>query len=163
MSQKDVLIGWLNDAYALERNQINVLEKQVKHAEDYPEIKQRFESHLAETRRHAEMVEQCVSQMGSSTSTTKTMMAQISGFMEGLTSGSAQDTVVKDCLADYSMEHLEIGSYKQLIAAAEAAGENDVAEVCRQILREEESMAGWLEGQLGKLAQDHVNRQESTA
>lgn len=163
MSQKDVLIGWLNDAYAMEKNQINVLERQVKHAEEHPQIKQRLESHLAETRRHAEMVEQCVERLGGSTSAAKTAMAQLSGFMESVTTGSAQDTLVKDCLADYSMEHMEIGSYKALIAGAEAAGENEVADVCRQVLRDEENMAGWLEEQLVPMAQTHVRGQETSA
>lgn len=151
----------MNDAYALEKQLIEVLEKQTGHAEDYPAIRQRLEAHLAQTRRHAELVEQCVEQLGGKVSTTKSGLGKMAGFWQGLSSGAADDVLVKDCLADFSMENLEIASYKGLISGAEAAGEMEVADVCERILRDEEEMAQWLEEQIPLVVEDYVAQQQA--
>lgn len=161
MNQREVLISWLNDAYGLEKQLVQALEQKVKHAENHPEMRSRFESHLAQTRRHAELVEQCINQLGGQASTTKSMMAQVTGMWEGMTSGTADDALVKDCLAAYSMENLEIASYKSLIAAAEQIGETQVAETCRQILRDEQEMAQWLDDHLSGVTQGYVSQQQA--
>ncbi len=51
-------------------------------------------------------------------------------------------------LADYASEHFEIACYRSLIAAAEEAGKPQVAEVCSEILEDEEAMADWIEEQI---------------
>jgi ferritin-like metal-binding protein YciE len=56
----------------------------------------------------------------------------------------AGDEVMKGSLASYTFEHMEIASYTILIAAANAAGEAEVAKVCEQNLQEEVDMAEWL-------------------
>ncbi len=48
---------------------------------------------------------------------------------------------VKDLLDAYSMEHFEIACYTALAAAAEKAGLDQVANVCRSIIPDEEKMA----------------------
>jgi ferritin-like metal-binding protein YciE len=159
MSRRDTLIDWLNDAYATEQNQIQVLQSHVKDAEDQPAIRSRLESHLAETRRHAEMVDQCIQDLGGSTSTTKSVMGKISGMFAGAGTGAADDEMVKNCLADYSMEHFEIACYRGLITAAEALGEGRVADTCRRILRDEEQMAAWLQEQVPTVVEGYIVRQ----
>lgn len=56
----------------------------------------------------------------------------------------ASDEVVKGTLASYTFEHMEIASYRILIAAAGELGETGAVEVFRRCLAEEEAMADWL-------------------
>ncbi|ESY93106.1 DUF892 family protein [Mesorhizobium sp. L48C026A00] len=61
----------------------------------------------------------------------------------------AGDEVMKGSLASYTFEHMEIASYKMLIAAAGEVGDAEVQRVCEENLREEVAMADWLENKLG--------------
>lgn len=71
------------------------------------------------------------------------------------------DEVVKGSLAGYTFEHMEIASYKILIAAAEAAGETEVVAVCQANLAEEVAMAEcWMSTPRGspEVSQPRPNR-----
>jgi ferritin-like metal-binding protein YciE len=155
---RETLIGWLNDAYAMERGLVQVLENHANDAKDMPEAYRKITEHLEKTRMHAERVRECVEQLGGSTSSMKTAMGAISGFFQGRSTGASPDELVKNGLSDYAAEHFEIASYRALIVAARALGEERVVSVCEQILRDEEEMATWLERQLPMLVQDYLGQ-----
>jgi ferritin-like metal-binding protein YciE len=71
----------------------------------------------------------------------KTAMGTVGQGFKGLTTQFARDQHIKDLLDAYMMEHFEIACYTSLEAAAEHAGFTQVAEVCRQIIPDEERMA----------------------
>ena len=154
--QKETLLSWLNDAYSMEKGLVQVLENHAKDAKDHPEVSRKITEHLELTRRHADMVEQCIARLGGSTSTLKTALGTIGGFVHGRTTGAAPDELVKNALGDYATEHFEIACYRALIVAARALGASDVAQICEQILRDEEDMARWLESQLPTTVQEYL-------
>lgn len=154
---RETLLSWLNDAYSMERGQIQVLENHVNDVRDKnPEAFQKLTEHLEKTRMHADRVEQCVARLGGSTSSVKTAMGTIAGFFQGRSTGAAPDELVKNALADYAAEHFEIASYRALIAGARALGQNEIVQICEEILRDEEDMARWLERQLPLMVQDYL-------
>ncbi|HEX2642477.1 MAG TPA: ferritin-like domain-containing protein [Thermoanaerobaculia bacterium] len=153
---RETLISWLNDAYALERSLVEVLENHAKDAKDHPEAARRITQHLEETKMHAERVKDCVERLGGSTSSVKTAMGKVTGFFQGISTGAAPDELVKNALSDYAAEHFEIASYRALIAGARALGETEVARICQDILRDEENMASWLESQLPMMVQEYL-------
>jgi ferritin-like metal-binding protein YciE len=57
-------------------------------------------------------------------------------------------------------ESFEIASYRALIAAARALGDEETARVCEEILRDEERMAAWLTENLPRVVQETLHRQE---
>jgi ferritin-like metal-binding protein YciE len=160
--QKETLIGWLNDAFAMEKGLVQVLENHASDVKDRPEMYRKIAEHLEKTKLHADRVRDCVERLGGSTSSVKTAMGTVSGFIHGRTTGAAPDELVKNALGDYASEHLEIASYKALIVAARALGEAEVARICEDILRDEEDMARWLEQQLPTIVQEFLG-QESHA
>lgn len=160
MSQTDQLVTWLNSAYAMEQAQIQVLENHAKDAEDFPGVRARDEQHLEETKRHVERLKYCLQQLGASPSTTKSVMGNITGMIQGASSGMYKDELVKNFLADYASEHFEIACYRSLIAAAHAVGRPEIAEVCREILQDEEAMAEWLEENIPTITETFL-RQEA--
>lgn len=157
--QRDTLIGWLNDAYAMERGLVQVLENHAKDAKDHPEMSRKIQEHLEQTKMHAERVKDCVERLGGSTSTVKTAMGTVSGFFQGMSTGAAPDELVKNALADYASEHFEIACYRALIVAARALGENDVVRVCESILQDEEEMARFLERNLPMAVQEFLGQE----
>ncbi len=145
MSSKEQLVTWLNSAYSMEQSLIKVLENHAKDAKDHPEVRQRDEQHIEETRGHAERVRQCLEILGEKPSKMKSAMGSAMGAMQGAATGMARDEIVKNFLSDYAAEHFEIACYRSLIAGAEELGEPEIARICRSILAEEEAMAQWLE------------------
>ncbi len=153
MTGKDLLINWLNDAHGMENALIQVLEHQIKDARDYPQVRSKLEQHLEQTRRHAQMVKDCVEALGGKTSTVKTGMASLFGSMQALSTGPAKDEMVKNALSDYAAENFEVASYTALIRAAQDLGETRTAQVCEQIRQEDEAMAQWIGQNLPALVQ----------
>ncbi len=157
--QKETLISWLNDAFAMEKGLVQVLENHASDVKDRPEMYRKIAEHLEKTKLHAERVRDCVERLGGSTSSVKTAMGTVSGFIHGRTTGAAPDELVKNALGDYAAEHMEIACYKALIVAARALGEAEVARVCEDILRDEEDMARWLDQQLPTIVQEFLGQE----
>lgn len=152
----DLLIAWLNDAYAMENALIPILENHASDAQNDMSAQARIRQHANETRRHAERVKECVERLGSSTSATKTGFATLSGYVQSVTTGMFSDELVKNALMDYAAEHFEIACYRALSAAAEQLGQPEIAVICNEIMQEEQAMADWLAQSLPTTVQQAV-------
>ncbi|HWH70945.1 MAG TPA: DUF892 family protein [Candidatus Sulfotelmatobacter sp.] len=138
---REHIIDWLREAYAMEKGLEAYLKKvttkdQVSHL-----VKTAATAHLEETRRHAEVVKAMLETLGSDTSALKTGVGMMAQATKGLGTMFASDEQIKDLLDAYSMEHFEIASYTALAAAAESAGLEQVAQMCRSIIPQGEQMA----------------------
>lgn len=162
MSDKDTYVAWLKDAYSMETTLISALQNHAKDARDYPELRNGLETHLEQTRRHAELIKSCIERNGASASALKTGLSNITGQMKNMMNASAADEVVKNTLDDFVAEHLEIGSYIALITAAEQLGDQETAAVCRQILQQEQEAARIVESQIPVVTRGAL-RKEATA
>jgi ferritin-like metal-binding protein YciE len=156
---RENLTAWLRDAYAMEHQAIEILEKQANRLESYPELRAKVRSHLDESHRHAERVERCLHQLGTDTSVLKTALGKMAGTAQQLSGLFASDEVLKSGIADYAFEHYEIASYKTLIAAAAEAGEDQVGTILEENLREEEEMAAWLAWHLPEVTRQYLQRE----
>jgi ferritin-like metal-binding protein YciE len=156
---RDNLAAWLRDAHAMENQAIEILEKQANRLEHYPELRAKVRTHLDETHRQAERVEQCLHQLGTDTSSLKNAAGKMIGTAQQLTGLFASDEVLKSGIADYAFEHYEIASYKMLIAAAAEAGEHEVERRLQENLREEEAMAEWLGQHLPEVTRQYLHRE----
>jgi ferritin-like metal-binding protein YciE len=159
-SPRERLLEWLRDAHAMEQQAEGMLASQAQRIKNYPELKEKFEEHLEETRRQARLVQGCIDRLGSSTSVVKDTIAKMIAFGQGLSGLFVGDEVIKGSLASYTFEHMEIASYRILIAAAEEAGDQETKQVCQQILLEEERMAAWLEVHLGETTRTYLQRMQ---
>ncbi|HLP26382.1 MAG TPA: DUF892 family protein [Acidobacteriota bacterium] len=162
-SSHDQIITWLRDAHAMERNMESVLTRHLRDAQDYPTVREQLEKHLNETRDHARRLEGALETLGATPSTTKDLAAGLLGALQAMSTSVLPDEPVKNALAEYAMEHLEIATYSALIAAAEAAGLIDVSHICSDILREETAMALWLEDQIPQITRMYLEQTASAA
>lgn len=147
-SGDELLVSWLNDAYAMEQALEKVLERHAEDAADDPVVQHRITEHLAETRQHATSVKACVEGLGGSTSKVKSAITSITGVAQGMMNRPATDTMVKNALADYAAEHFEIASYQALLHAAEELGHTEIMPRLKTILAQEQAMADFLAEQL---------------
>lgn len=137
----DRVIPWLNDAYAMEKALVQVLEHRISDVKDFPGVRQMDERHLEETRHHVELVGGCIERLGEQPSSVKSVMGTVFGAMQAPMTGFAQDKVVKNCLTDYAAEQFEVISYRALIEVASQVGDTETVSICEQIMREDQAMA----------------------
>lgn len=160
MEHNKLFVAWLNDAHAMEHTLIEVLENHVDDAKDYPEVQDRIRQHLEETRRHEETIKECIKSLGEDPSDVKAGIGTLKGKMAAVMSAPAKDELVKNALMDYSSEHFEIAAYNALIVAAEHLGHPEIATKCKEILKEEEAMAKFLESNLPTTIKEALDKEE---
>jgi ferritin-like metal-binding protein YciE len=144
----ELLIDWLNDAYAMEQAQIAMLENHARDASDFAEMNQRLLLHIDETRRHASLMHDCLIQLDARPSAVKSGLNRLMNQIRDWATGTDDDELVKNTIADIAAEQFEIASYEALLTAASDVGNQQVVQACEQILRDEYDMAEWLKQHL---------------
>lgn len=157
------LLEWLRDAHAMEEQAEQMLKAQASRIEHYPEIKQRIERHIEETRAQSQKVEGCIARYDESSSFLKDATGKMSAMGQAVGGMFSGDEIVKGCIASYTFEQLEIASYKVLIATAEEAGDMETKRVCEEILEEELAMAAWLDEHMPRTLQQYLQRDEDSS
>jgi ferritin-like metal-binding protein YciE len=155
---RDHLLVWLRDAYAMEGQAIELLERQIERLEHYPQVRAKLEEHLTQTRGQQAALEQTFNLLGSDPSALKTSVMKVAANIQGMLHAFASDEVMKHALASYAFEQFEAACYQALVTAAEQAGEREVVSTCSTILREEQAMASWLWENLPQLTQQYLQR-----
>jgi ferritin-like metal-binding protein YciE len=152
---------WLRDAHAMEEQAEQMLSSVVRRIDTYPELKAQLERHLEQTRQQAERLRACIERRKGSPSALKGTVAKMLGVAQGLSGLFVGDEVVKAALATYTFEHMEIASYKILVAAADRLGDTETKQVLEESLREEQAMAEWLEAHLDPVTVQYLGSEES--
>ncbi len=152
----DLFVHTLQDIYYAEQQITKALPKMIAKVTD-PQLKQAFQTHLAETRNHVSRVEQVFEMHGQSPKavTCPAIDGIISEANEIM--GDASDPEVLDAAALASaqaVEHYEITRYGTLAAWARQLGRNDCASVLEQNLNEEKAA----DQKLTAIAEARVNR-----
>lgn len=163
MKTHDHLVDWLRDAHAMEKQAESILERQASRMDAFPEMQQRLRLHIDETRHQVERVESCLERLNGGSSSLKDLTGKMSGNMAAMGNAMASDEPVKNTIADFTFENFEIACYRSLIAAAEAAGDMQTAEACRENLREEEAMASWVQERLPEVTRSFLHTEDARA
>ncbi|HSU99772.1 MAG TPA: ferritin-like domain-containing protein [Roseiarcus sp.] len=155
-SMDDLFVHQLKDIYYAEKCIVGALPEMIQKA-SAPQLKQAFESHLAETRNHVKRVEQ-VFQMHGATPESVDCPA-IDGILEEAqeVAGDVADKQVMDAAliaAAQAVEHYEMTRYGTLIAWAKTLGRDDCATLLKANLSEEEAA----DKKLTRIAESGVNR-----
>lgn len=159
MSNRERLLKWLQDAYAMEQEAETMLKAMAGRLKHYPELETRIEEHIAETQRQAEDVRGCIERLDGSIPAAKSAAATVMASVQALGNAMMSDEVVKGVGICYGFEHMEAVSYRALAIAAEAAGEPDIGDVCKRIEQQEVAMAEWLLDHHGAIVQRFLERE----
>jgi len=131
---------YLGDAHAIEEQAIALLERGPKLAGS-DALAHLYEDHLAETRDHAELVEERLRALGAGPSTLKDAALRLGALNWSAFFRGHPDTPGKLAAFVRAFEHLEIGGYEQLTRVARRAGDEATARVCERILAQERQAA----------------------
>lgn len=159
---RDKLVTYLQDAYAMENEIADILDKHAKDANGFPDIQNLILRHLDETKQHRQRMEDRLNAYNEKPSGVKGATTSVMGNVMGMISGSRTDTLAKNTRDDYTTEHSEIAAYGLLIATAQTYGDTATIQACEMNLRDEVRMASLLEQQFPRVAliclqQDHID------
>lgn len=142
---RDTYIVGLRNQHAVEHQAIELLERQIGRLQNYPEMRERMQRHLQETREQAHRIEELLSGFATSHSTLKDTAMSLVGNMMAIGHTTASDEVVKNTFANYAFEHYEMAAYMSLLALADSLGHSAGMSALQTSLGEEKAMAEWIE------------------
>jgi ferritin-like metal-binding protein YciE len=155
---RDVFIVGLRNQHAVEKQAIELLERQVGRLENYPEMSARMRQHIAESNEQVRRIEDLLSSLGTSHSTVKDTVTSLMGNLAAVGHSTASDEVLKNTLANFAFENYEIASYLSLLTLAEATGHDRAKLALNESLREEQQMAQWIQEHIGPTVLRFVER-----
>ena len=140
-TMNDLFVHTLRDIYYAENQILKALPEMIEKATD-PQLKQAFQSHLAETKNQVKRVEQVFQMHGVEAKGID--CPAIDGIIEEAddVAGEIADKEVLNAAlagAAQAVEHYEIARYGTLIAWAKQLGRNDCASVLQKNLDEEKA------------------------
>ena len=152
----NLFVHTLRDIYYAEKQILKALPDMIEKSSD-AQLKQGFQSHLAETRNHVTRLEQVFRMHGAQASGVD--CPAIDGIIEEAddVAGEVDNKSVMDAAliaAAQAVEHYEMTRYGSLIAWAKQLGRNDCAALLQQNLDEEKAA----DQKLNTLAESYVNR-----
>lgn len=157
----EFFVNELKDLLWAEKELVDTLPDMAEAATS-PELKDAFESHLAETQTHVSRLEQIFGVLGLEPDTRKCdAMAGIVDEGDEIISATEEGTAQRDVgliFAGQKAEHYEIASYGGMIALAKTLGYYEVAETLVLTLDEEKSADAKLTG----IAESQANYAAST-
>lgn len=137
----DAFIDELRDAYDAEKQLVKALSKLANNATNR-QLKQAFESHLEETRGHAELLEQVFEDLGEKARGKH--CDGIAGIIEegkDIMSEDFDENTMDACLiaAGQRAEHYEMAAYGTLVAWAKDLGHTQAQKLLQKILDQEKA------------------------
>jgi ferritin-like metal-binding protein YciE len=156
MNERDAkLVQYLSEAYGKERELETALQAHIAMTAKGP-YKKRLQQHLKETKSHAKQVERRIKKLGGGGQTLQTAVGKLTAAAKGplhmIRGDSEQEKMLKNAKTEYFNEHEEIATYLAIETLAEKVGDSETARLARSIRREEERMAGFLQGQIKSLS-----------
>jgi ferritin-like metal-binding protein YciE len=149
---EDQLVKHIDEALAMEQNVLRMLDGMIETTED-EEIKNELRQHKLETEQHAERLEKRLAAHDASPSTMREAAGIMGALMKGVVDIVRGESAGRNARDGYATEHLEIASYELLERVAQAAGDEETAEVARQNRADEEKMAKKIEANWDRFAE----------
>ena len=157
----ETFADWLRDAHAMEKQALTMLSGQEARLEHYPDLRALISRHARETEGQIDVLQGILDRYGESRSLMKDMAGRMTAMGQSLAGMMASDEVVKGALAGYTFEHMEIASYRILIATAQHLGDSQAATALQGILDQEIAMADALEKRIAGVTQTFLSRSEA--
>ncbi len=156
LNERDAkLVQYLNEAYGNEKELETSLELHIALTTKAP-YRKRLKQHLKETKSHARQLERRIKKLGGGGHALQKVVAKASAVAkapgQALRGSGEQETMLKNAKTQYFNEQEEIATYLAIEVFAEKVSDKETAKLARDIRREEERMAKFLEGQIKSLA-----------
>jgi ferritin-like metal-binding protein YciE len=156
LNERDAkLVQYLNEAYGKEKELETALEVHIAMTTKAP-YKKRLKEHLRETKGHAKLLERRIKKLGGGGHAIQSVVAKATAVAKGpmhmIRGSGEQEKMLKNAKTEYFSEHEEISTYLAIETFAKKVNDKETAKLARDIRREEERMAKFLEGQIKSLS-----------
>ena len=156
---QSIFITGVKNAHALEKEALQIIERQLERVTNYPEMERMLRQHLEETNRHHERIDQILHDLGEDRSLLKDWATQLMGNMAAVAHVPMADEILKNTFANNAFENFEVAAYKSLITMAEAAGQSRFVPALRQNLEEDQRMAQWIADNVETITRKYLERE----
>ena len=160
---KDMLVSYIRDAHAMEKNVHKMLDSLISTTDD-PGIKSDMEHHRAETERHEQLLEGRLEAIGagSGSAAVKDIPAMMGAMLKGVADMARSDKPGKNARDAYATEAVEIAAYELLERLADRAGDRETADVARSIKADEIAMRSKIEQSWDKVLDLSIREKQPT-
>jgi ferritin-like metal-binding protein YciE len=134
---KTLFVTGAVNLHAVEKQALSIMTPQVARIEHYPEIADRLQAHIEETSAQIARLDEILATFDTSASALKDAGLSFTGSMAAISHSVAGDEILKNSFANYA--------YKSLLTLAEDVGIPQATALLQQSLREEQSMAQWID------------------
>jgi ferritin-like metal-binding protein YciE len=149
------LIQYMSEAYGKERELEVALQVDIAMTTKDP-YKKRLQQHLKETKAHAKALDRRIKKLGGGGQTVQSLVGKVTAVAKGplhaVRGDGTQEKMLKNAKTQFTAENEEISTYLALEVFATKVGDAETAKLARDIRKEEERMAKFLEGQIRQLA-----------
>ncbi len=149
------LIQYLSEAYGNERELEVALQTDIAMTTKAP-YKKRLQQHLKETKAHAKALDRRIKKLGGGTQTVQSLVGKATALAKGplhiIRGSGEQEKLLKNAKTQFVAEQEEISTYLAIEFFATKVGDSETAKLVREIRKEEERMAKFLDGQIRQLA-----------
>ena len=155
---QSVFITGLKNVHGVEHQALALIDRQLNHLTNYPEVADMLHKHRAETEQQILRVEEILDGLNESRSWIKDATLTVSGNLAAIAHVFAPDEILKNSFANFAFENFEAASYMSLIALADAGSYADATPLLQTSLTEEQAMAEWLASNNAGLTMKYVER-----
>ena len=157
----DQLTKHIDEAIAMEQNVKRMLDSMIATTDDL-EIKEELRLHKLETEGQIDRLNARLEAHGASPSVVREATGIAQALMKSAMDMVRSEKAGRNARDGYATEHLEIASYQLLERVAQAAGDEETAEVARRNRAEEEAMAQKIDANWDKFAKLSLTEQGIT-
>jgi ferritin-like metal-binding protein YciE len=166
---KQKIVQYLNEAHGMEEALVRILQSQIA-ITPRGGYRNGLESHLLETRSHAERVQKRLRQLGHGSNPLMLGIGLLQSVLgQTLALGKApldlvrgeggEEKILKNAKDTYATEALEIATYTAIERLARSVGDMDTATLAASIRGDEQRMLDWLMGEIPRLTDAVVTRE----
>lgn len=138
---QELFITGLKNAHGVEHQALQLMDRQIEHLQNYPEVADMLRLHRAETEDQIRRIDELLDGFGTSASAVKDAVLSFSGNMAALAHVFAPDEIIKNSFANHAFENFEIAAYTSLLTMADMGGYTHATPLLQQSLGEEQRMA----------------------
>ncbi|MEG3165326.1 ferritin-like domain-containing protein [Sphingomonas sp. PB2P19] len=155
---QSVFITGLKNVHGVEHQALSLIDRQLDHLTNYPEVADMLRKHRVETEQQIDRVQEILAGFGESHSVLKDAALSLTGNLAAMAHVFAPDEILKNSFANFAFENFEAASYTSLITLADAGGFASATPLLQTSLTEEQAMAAWIESHNAALTLKYVER-----
>jgi ferritin-like metal-binding protein YciE len=140
----ELFVTGLKNAHGVEHQALALIDRQLDHLENYPEVAEMLRLHRGETEQQISRIDEILAGFDAKPSAIKDLGLSITGNMAAIAHVFAPDEILKNSFANYAFENFEIASYTGLLTLAELGNFTSQQGLLRESLSEEQRMATWV-------------------